>query len=115
MDVSRFRSFAERYVIERASTFKVETEIEDAWSAVERAKTIYKHIDKVAEVEQAQEYALNAGNATNPRPQGATGCVGPLTPSRAPGIARRVIAAAQAGAVKHSPAINSQSWTGRKP
>src|ERR1035437_7663708 len=58
MDVTRFRSFAERYVIERASTFKGETEMEDAWNAVERAKTIYKHIENVATVEDDKDHQV---------------------------------------------------------
>lgn len=49
-DETRFRSFAERYVIERASTFRVGgvDEMEDAWNAVARAKTIYNHIREKA-------------------------------------------------------------------
>jgi len=42
---TRFRSFAERYLIERATFFRQgEGELEDAWMCVERAKTLYKHI-----------------------------------------------------------------------
>lgn len=50
LDETRFRSFAERYVIERASTFRVggNDELEDAWNAVARAKTIYNHIREKA-------------------------------------------------------------------
>ena len=60
MDVTRFRLFAERYVIERASTFKADTEMQDAWSAVERAKSIYKHIENVAEVEARKDQGGDA-------------------------------------------------------
>ena len=38
---TRFRSFAERYVIERASGFKSDT---DAWTAVQDAMRVYRMI-----------------------------------------------------------------------
>ena len=40
---TRFRSFAERYVIERASGFKSDT---DAWTAVQDAMRVYKMIEQ---------------------------------------------------------------------
>ena len=40
---TRFRSFAERYVIERASGFKSDT---DAWTAVQDAMRIYRMIEQ---------------------------------------------------------------------
>jgi hypothetical protein len=101
VDVARFRSFAERYVIERASTFKGETEMEDAWNAVERAKSIYKHIENVANVEDNKDMIVAhgamqaAGQVTAPAPVSQV--------ARHPTRAGRVAAA-----------INSQSWTGRK-
>ena len=45
---TRFRSFAERYVIERASSFKEDTEQNDAWKAILQAKTVYKMIHGIA-------------------------------------------------------------------
>lgn len=45
---SRFRSFAERYVIERARTFQQGNELEDAWQATLQARTIYNQIAAVA-------------------------------------------------------------------
>lgn len=98
MDVTRFRSFAERYVIERASLFKGETEMEDAWNAVERAKTIYNHIENVAMVEAAKDLAGISG-------QGQVTQAGALQGSAA--------ATGMAGKISPPP-INSQSWTGRK-
>jgi hypothetical protein len=109
MDVTRFRSFAERYVIERASTFKNDTEMQDAWSAVERAKSIYKHIENVANVENdkdmREEHATRSqGMQATQGPPGATGMTGPSqTIARHP-IGTRVLA---------PPANNSQSWTRR--
>ena len=40
---TRFRSFVERYVIERASGFKSDT---DAWTAVQDAMRIYRMIEQ---------------------------------------------------------------------
>lgn len=40
---TRFRSFAERYVIERASGFKSDT---DAWTAVQDAMRVYRMIEQ---------------------------------------------------------------------
>lgn len=44
-EAKRFRSFAERYVIQRASMFRVGFEKEDAFAAVMDAKTVYKQIE----------------------------------------------------------------------
>ena len=107
MDVTRFRSFAERYVIERANTFKVETEMEDAWNAVERAKAIYKHIENVAMVEANKDLQ---GYTPAQVPLGATGMGASAKAGGPVGIARRVM-----GGLAASPSlVNSQAWTGRK-
>lgn len=37
----RFRSFAERYVIERAGSFRPGSELEDAWRTIQDAKRVY--------------------------------------------------------------------------
>jgi hypothetical protein len=47
-DYSRYRSFAERYVVERAGTFRVGYEQEDAWKAQQDALSIYNSIDNIA-------------------------------------------------------------------
>ena len=110
MDVTRFRSFAERYVIERASTFKSDTEMQDAWSAVERAKSIYKHIENVAEVEACKDI-VSGGEATQ-APQASPGNTGAYST-----LAQKVTSARRAIATlgpQGPAAINSQSWTGRK-
>jgi hypothetical protein len=104
MDVTRFRSFAERYVIERAGTFKADTEMQDAWNAVERAKSIYKHIENVANVEADR---VSGGEATQ-APQSGPGLPGSLAVSARPRITT------PQSIVAVPPAINSQSWTGRK-
>lgn len=44
---TRYRSFAERYVVERASTFRPGHEEEDAWKAAMSAKTAYNMIREV--------------------------------------------------------------------
>lgn len=48
-DYDRFRSFAERYIIERASGFRTGHEREDAWTATLDAKTIYGNIARAAQ------------------------------------------------------------------
>lgn len=40
-DYTRFRSFAERYVVERAASFEKGKELEDGWRAVEDAKKLF--------------------------------------------------------------------------
>lgn len=47
----RFRSFVERYVIERARHFRVDPEghAEDQWAAVQDAKRVYAMIQRVGE------------------------------------------------------------------
>lgn len=43
---SRFRSFAERYIISRAPFFRVGFEAEDGWACLMDAKRLYKMIDR---------------------------------------------------------------------
>jgi len=43
----RFRSFAERYLIERASTFRTDKIDEDTWKCILDAKRAYKQIEQV--------------------------------------------------------------------
>lgn len=50
----RFRSFAERYVIARASLFRVGHEQEDAWAAMLDAKSIYQQIARVGQSAEPQ-------------------------------------------------------------
>ena len=57
-NVARFRSFAERYVIERASTFKLGDEKQDAWIVIDDARKIYEQIGKVAEREYGPRLAM---------------------------------------------------------
>lgn len=47
-DFDRFRSFAERYVVGRAASFRTGHEREDAWAATLDAKTIYGNIARAA-------------------------------------------------------------------
>lgn len=46
---ARYRSFAERYVVERARTFPIGRENEAAWEAALQAKTIYKMIQRIGQ------------------------------------------------------------------
>jgi len=113
MDTQRFRSFAERYVIERASTFKGDTEMEDAWNAVERAKTIYKHIENVADVENAKDMAAQAPSGQGQATSVSAQAVGQLP--KHPGKPGSLWNNNGQLASSPAPAIHSQSWTGRKP
>jgi hypothetical protein len=47
-EVDRFRSFAERYIVERAGQFEKGKEREEAWQATLDAKTIYQNIARAA-------------------------------------------------------------------
>ena len=46
-DSDRFRSFAERYVIERAASFRKGFEKEDGWETIQTARSLYKMIEGV--------------------------------------------------------------------
>lgn len=79
----RFRSFAERYVIERAGHWKPGEEDTSAWAAIKDAKRVYQQIAVAGEhvqeeiarsIEHAAKTlnALQAGNDAAPAPsQGA--------------------------------------------
>lgn len=60
----RFRSFAERYVIERASTFRKGSEDEDGWDALQRAKSLYKQIDRMSVTMNPPEPVMQEGAAS---------------------------------------------------
>lgn len=44
---TRFRSFAERYLIERATHFRADHIDEDAWRCIQDARRAYKQIEAV--------------------------------------------------------------------
>lgn len=77
-DFDRFRSFTERYVIERAGSFRTGFEQEDAFAAVLDAKGIYNNIAAQAKYMDRPEQ----GEIT----QGAAGQLPPRTgiPPRPP-------------------------------
>ena len=60
-DFDRFRSFAERYVIERASSFRTGHEQEDAWTAILDSKTLYHQISEQAKYMDKPEQAPSQG------------------------------------------------------
>lgn len=72
-EVKRFRSFAERYVIERAAQFRADHELEDAWECVSAAKTVYKMAAR-----QANEFNPEANDV--PQTQGAQRSPPPSNP-----------------------------------
>ena len=61
---TRFQSFAERYIIERAGQFKLGNEKQDAWNAILDAKSIYGMIEGVDRAQQPQEN-IQAQNIPN--------------------------------------------------
>lgn len=48
-DITRWRSFAERYLVERASAFEPGKETEGIWTEVNNALAAYQHIYQVGE------------------------------------------------------------------
>lgn len=68
-DSDKFRSFAERYVIERADSFRTGFEKEDGWEAIQTARSLYKMIEGVGHnmdvtlVDARIKAALQAVNA----------------------------------------------------
>lgn len=71
----RFRSYAERYVLARAPTFREGHEDEDAWQATLQAQGAYKRIAEVAkgfrpsqfeDAQPTQAVYPNGGGATGP-------------------------------------------------
>lgn len=56
----RFRSFCERYVIERASSFRQGHEEEDQWTAMLNAKSAYRKIQAMGRGIAAEDEALRA-------------------------------------------------------
>ena len=63
-DYTRFRSFAERYVCERASSFKTGQEKEDAWQATLDARTIF---EQIGEIDRVREQAIREGDLQRER------------------------------------------------
>ena len=99
MDETRFRSFAERYVIERASSFEKETAQNEAWQAINQALNIYQMIHDKA----LQTFAVPPPMQEQGQGPSAHGFVG-ATGAPGPGLA---------GTAPPPPKINSSSWTGR--
>lgn len=80
-DFDRFRSFAERYIVERAATFTKGKEREEAWTATLDAKTIYHNIARASrDVDQDQPTGQAGVAAAGPSPGASGGLVGPGMP-----------------------------------
>lgn len=105
-DFDRYRSFCERYIIARASQFRVGQEREDAWNASLDALSIYRHIE------------MQSRDVDRPATQQAGVSAGPQTPMVGPTpwpTPREAIAQAVAARpVGARPVLNSNSWTGGK-
>ncbi len=61
--IDRFRSFAERYIIERARNFTKGKELEEGWQAAQDAKKLYQIIADAAQVDQS------SSETASPTPQ----------------------------------------------
>lgn len=133
----RFRSFAERYIVERAGTFaQGEKELEDAWKCILSATSIYKMIDGAANKFRTQDPYAGMASQAQGMP-GVVGNIGPAGVANAPyGIPQgmgppngsRAQAAARRAATKTGghegvsqslkmvqKIFDSYGWTGRKP
>lgn len=53
--VDRFRSFAERYLVARAASFRVGNELQDAWNTVQDASKVYDMIEREGLVKREAE------------------------------------------------------------
>jgi len=67
-DEERYRSFAERYVIERASTFRKDHEQEDAFKAYQDALSIFRNISEVAKQKFQVQVQQESGTEQEPGP-----------------------------------------------
>lgn len=104
-DYDRFRSFAERYVIERANGFRKGFEREDAWEATLDARTMFNNIGRVSKDmdDPYQELAAqhNAGAVGQRAVQNAIQTPQYATPAKPPlaqGPAPTVVAPGMIGA-----------------
>lgn len=123
-DFDRFRSFAERYVIERAPSFTKGKEREEAWEATMDAKTIYGNIGRMAA--DAEPVIFPSGNQSGAaqaptqqaaQPAGNSVLIAsnqPLHPNR-PMQYRSMPAPPAVTAPVTSEAVQSSAWTGREP
>lgn len=59
-DVTRWRSFAERYLIERAATFEPGEEVKGIWQETLNALTAYQHIYHVGMANDGKDIAIPA-------------------------------------------------------
>jgi hypothetical protein len=55
---TRFRSFAERWLIERAGTFRADRIDEDTWRSIQDAKRAYKQCQAVGRTISSDEGAF---------------------------------------------------------
>lgn len=82
----RFRSFAERYIIERAQSFAIGEEREAAWKALLDAKSAYMQIRGMAEATFAQNKNPQVGVAAAPPANPCTGRQVPKYKSAGPAV-----------------------------
>lgn len=81
MNEQRFRSFAERYVVERAKHFKVGEEEADGWKAILDAKSLFAKIESVSEGFRTKPESADAYQAH----RSLMGMTGPIQAVKYPG------------------------------
>ena len=81
-----FQSFAERYIIERAGTFRAGKEQEDAWLALQDAKKIFGMVTEADRSMQPTIMAEQAGGVAMPAPS-----TPPVSPRSAYTAIKRVL------------------------
>lgn len=112
----RFRSFAERYVIARAATFRAGQEDEDGWAAALQAKSLYRKMEAMGRGVTKEDIAMQGPDTPpDPQAQGQMAYSGPVLR----GAAGSVVGATAAQLIHpnnipmpKNNTVNSKNWTG---
>lgn len=112
----RFRSFAERYVIARAATFRAGQEDEDGWAAALQAKSLYRKMEAMGRGVTKEDIAMQGSDTPpDPQAQGQMAYSGPVLR----GAAGSVVGATAAQLIHpnnipmpKNNTVNSKNWTG---
>lgn len=112
---TRFRSFAERYVIARAPSFRPGHEEEDQWTCMLNAKSAYKKIAAMGQGITAEELrAARPGPQPSQSPAGPQGQSATATPySQAQNVLSRPNAPPSAHETEQAKQLGNRSWTDR--
>lgn len=108
---TRFRSFAERYVIARAPSFRPGLEEEDQWTCMLNAKSAYKKIAAMGQGITAEELRMENGQLPAPTQGGACATATPY--SHAQNVLSRPNAPPSAHETEQAKQLGNRSWTDR--